>query len=354
MHVVIIGSGIGGLCLAQGLRSAGVAVTVCERDAAVDDRYQGYRIGLNQHGLQALADCLPPRLYELVESTCGDQIGARPVTDEQLRQTSDLGWVAGGTVADRRVLRHVLLTGLDADLRFGKQFTRYEELPDGTVRAEFADGTSTVADVLVGADGIGSAVRRQLLPHAVITDTGVRCLLGRTELTDRFARLVPGAGKVVIGPNATLMLGKMAFRRRPDQLAAQLPATADYLRWVLMVPSGQPTIDAAALTADWHPELRAVIAEQTTSSLISIRSAEPVPAWRPGPVTLLGDAIHAMSPSGGSGGNTALRDANLLRRKLIDSGRAGIGDYEAHMREYGFAAVAASLAALPTFVPQLT
>jgi 2-polyprenyl-6-methoxyphenol hydroxylase-like FAD-dependent oxidoreductase len=70
-----------------------------------------------------------------------------------------------------------------------------------------------------------------------------------------------------------------------------------------------------------------------------------VPAWPPSRVTVLGDAIHAMSPARGSGANTALQDAALLSRLLTTDGSdvvAAIGDYERQMREYGYAAVAAS------------
>jgi 2-polyprenyl-6-methoxyphenol hydroxylase-like FAD-dependent oxidoreductase len=65
-------------------------------------------------------------------------------------------------------------------------------------------------------------------------------------------------------------------------------------------------------------------------------------------VTLLGDAIHAMSPARGSGANTALRDAALLAKELAAAARGdksvvrAIADYEQEMVDYGFAAVRAS------------
>jgi 2-polyprenyl-6-methoxyphenol hydroxylase-like FAD-dependent oxidoreductase len=76
-----------------------------------------------------------------------------------------------------------------------------------------------------------------------------------------------------------------------------------------------------------------------------------VPAWPPSRVTVLGDAIHAMSPARGSGANTALQDAALLCRLTAPAVGdahsdgdlvAAIGEYEEQMREYGYAAVAAS------------
>jgi 2-polyprenyl-6-methoxyphenol hydroxylase-like FAD-dependent oxidoreductase len=80
-----------------------------------------------------------------------------------------------------------------------------------------------------------------------------------------------------------------------------------------------------------------------------LRSSEPVVAWPTTRVTLLGDAIHSMTPYRGIGANIALKDAALLCSKVAaaDSGQqpllAAIAEYESAMREYGFAAVAASL-----------
>jgi 2-polyprenyl-6-methoxyphenol hydroxylase-like FAD-dependent oxidoreductase len=54
-------------------------------------------------------------------------------------------------------------------------------LPSGAVRIGFADGTTATGDLLVGADGINSAVRRALTPSTTRTDTGVRCVIGRTR-----------------------------------------------------------------------------------------------------------------------------------------------------------------------------
>ncbi|MFG1961801.1 FAD-dependent oxidoreductase [Nonomuraea sp. NPDC049028] len=84
----------------------------------------------------------------------------------------------------------------------------------------------------------------------------------------------------------------------------------------------------------------------------AIRSSVPVPRWSPSAIILLGDAIHAMTPARGTGANTALRDAALLTRLLPAAARGEqpvlevIGEYEAQMTEYGFAAVRASLAEL--------
>jgi 2-polyprenyl-6-methoxyphenol hydroxylase-like FAD-dependent oxidoreductase len=104
------------------------------------------------------------------------------------------------------------------------------------------------------------------------------------------------------------------------------------------------------LIRTWHPDLRALhaLADAEETFAVRIRTSPPVPGWPPSRVTVLGDAIHAMSPARGSGANTALQDAALLCRTLSAAVTAdgnvvaAIGDYESQMRGYGYAAVAAS------------
>ncbi|MFD8997964.1 FAD-dependent oxidoreductase [Streptomyces abikoensis] len=372
MRVIVIGAGLGGLCLAQGLRRAGVDVTVHEKDQGITARFQGFRIGLAERGRAALRGCLPENLYSLAEATLGDMTGPARAVDPWLRPLHEQP-TEGATAADRHVLRHILLAGLDDALRFSQELTGYHVRSDGRVEARFADGTATTADLLVGADGVNSAVRARLAPAVRPHDTGVRFVIGRTPLTDRFAGLVPGFGTRVVAQDVSMLLGLMRFRRPPREAAAELapglslPGTADYLRWAMLLPPGQapePGREAAqqtvlARTEGWHPEVRAVIeaADPDNSTLLSIRVVRPGQRWPLGPVTLLGDAIHATSPSGGNGANTALRDADLLRSLLVDAhaGRRTLPDavdaYERRMLRYGAEAVEHSLAALGPFLP---
>jgi 2-polyprenyl-6-methoxyphenol hydroxylase-like FAD-dependent oxidoreductase len=125
--------------------------------------------------------------------------------------------------------------------RFGAKLDRYEVLPDGRVRAHFADGRTETADLLVAADGMCSTVRRQLLPDEHEVDLGIRGVIGRTMLADRFRGLVPGWSTMVVDDGFTLLLGKMAFRRAPREAAAalapevELPDTRNYVRWLTLL-----------------------------------------------------------------------------------------------------------------------
>ncbi|NUR91970.1 MAG: FAD-dependent monooxygenase [Nonomuraea sp.] len=314
MHISIIGGGIGGLCLAQGLRTSGIGVTVYESG----HREQGWRLTVKDEGLAALRECLPYELYERVTAS-----GLRPATrmvfmDHRLVPKFDkpLPPVFG---IGRSVLRELLLTGLD--VRFGKTCVGYA----GNT-AHFADGTSADADLIVGADGTDSAVRAQLLPDARIEQTGT-CTYGVTPfetldgvpdvLVDTFNRMIePGGASMAV---ATCRPG-------------------DYFTWTL---TGEPG-------PGWHPAPLRIMREATTVFTVRLRSALPVEPWDDPHVTLLGDAVHTMTPGRGDGANTALRDARLLALTLreVAAGRVPLGPakalYEEEMLRYGFAAVEAS------------
>jgi 2-polyprenyl-6-methoxyphenol hydroxylase-like FAD-dependent oxidoreductase len=382
LRVAVVGGGLGGLCLAQGLHRAGIDVTVYERDAAPDSRRQGYRLHLDARAGLALRDCLPPDLFELFTATCGLPGRGFTVVSENLRQLHAVRTDPAAdpyaaptlsTSADRRTLREVLAAGLDDRISHGSELTGYQADADG-VRLSFADGRSATADLLVGADGVHSAVRRQYLPHARVLDTGGRCVYGRTPLGEAARSVLPAplhdGFMAVVGGPVGMATGLVCFREPPERAAerlapgVRLTPTADYLMWALAADQrrfGDPRrlgeLDPAGLHAlalrtvrSWHPDLLRLVelADVAETFLIRIRTSEPVPAWQPTRVTLLGDAIHAMSPARGSGANTALRDAALLARRLVEAVAerrdpvAAVGAYEAEMREYGFAAVAAS------------
>lgn len=393
MRVIIVGAGLGGLCLAQGLKQSGVDVAVYERDAALTARSQGYRIHLDGRGAQALSECLPADLYELFTATTGQPSRQLTVVNKKLKilhtahfPGPDLADQAASPLAvntsvDRSVLRAILSCGLAEEVRFGREFVRYQQLDDGRVRAYFADGGEETGDVLVAADGVGSRIRSRYLPQARVLDTGDRTLYGKTPLTDAVRARIPepmtaGFTAVIGSRQLGMATGLVDFREPPDQAAARLLAedakisvdfgtAAPFAMWALsgkraafpasdeqmhaMTPAA---LHAAArdLVRDWHPDLRALIDAGSTEDLfyLDIRTSVPLERWRPTPVTLLGDAIHAMPPSRGSGANIALKDAGLLRACLGKAAHGSqpipeaIGAYEKEMVEYGFAAVQAS------------
>lgn len=379
LRVAVAGAGLGGLCLAQGLVRAGVDVRVYERDPALDVRRQGYRLHLDARAGLSLEKCLPPRLFRLFVATTGRPGSKVTVLSAQLRVLREMAGSPDrdpdnpatlSTSVDRGTLREILAAGLDDQIHYARELTGYEHDADG-VTLRFADGSTEFADVLVGADGVGSAVRRALLPSAPLVDTGSRVIYGKTPLDGAARRLVPPAlydgFTAIVGGHVGLATGLVEFRQSPADAAAaiapeiRLSPVGDYLMWGLSakhdrLPAPDPelaaadsaTLHAAACRAirTWHPDLRALLARAAVDQtfFIRVRSSERIPAWIPSRVTLLGDAIHAMSPARGSGANTALLDAANLCAALSSSSDVieAIGGYEEKMRDYGFAAVEAS------------
>ncbi|GAA2210292.1 FAD-dependent monooxygenase [Nonomuraea monospora] len=354
-HILIVGGGIAGLCLAQGLRQAGRTVTLYERDPSAAHRPQGYRISLKESGVRALRACVPAHLYELAAATA-----LRPATrmifmDERLRPkfAKDLP-PTGGFGVNRLTLREILAAGLD--VRFGMAFERYEPLPDG-VRAHFADGRSADGDLLVGAEGAGSRVRAQLLPGAVVDQLGW-ALYGRTwiipellaatppELVDSFNRVTaPDGTAISIATCRPLTPVTEAVARHAPGL--RLTDVPGYFSWTMAVEGPQPDTGLAAKTVrGWHDGVRRIVHEADPGSTFVLRthSARRVAPWDEPAVTLVGDAVHAMSPGRGEGANVGLRDAQVLTELLarglpVAQAKA---EYERRMLDYAFAAVEAS------------
>ncbi|MEU8148221.1 NAD(P)/FAD-dependent oxidoreductase [Nonomuraea sp. NPDC048901] len=377
-RVLVIGAGLGGLTLAHALVRAGLDVRVYEADDGSGERFQGYRIGLAEPGLTALRASLPQRLYELVEATSGGLTGPGLLFDEQLTVLSrDLeGPVEGSRAVDRQVLRRILLGDLGDRVTHGKRLTGVAERAGGTVTARFADGTEATGAVLVGADGGNSVVRRHLVPEVGLVDADLCGAMGRTTITDRFLRLVPGRGTMVKGPGITLMLGRMQFDREPSAAAAELvpglemPHRDSYVRWVLLVPPEHPAAtdpgsageDARELVLEllegWHPDLRDLVRSADMSAVGRSKIYDrPMPPWPVGRVTLLGDSAHLTLASGGNGANTAMQDAVRLSARLAEVHRgerdliSALGEYQDDLLERGNAAVRVGKEALKRFVP---
>jgi 2-polyprenyl-6-methoxyphenol hydroxylase-like FAD-dependent oxidoreductase len=378
MRVLVIGAGTGGLCLAHGLKQAGVDVTVFERDHESTSKLIGYRVGISPDGSRALAACLPPEVFAEFVRTCARPARAVNMRTERLKTLLITAFDPGDDPADseksvsRSAMRKALLTGLDDVVRFGMTYTRYERNDDGTVTAFFEDGTSATGDVLVAADGVNSRVRKQYLPHAGVFDTGITSIAGKVWLTPETERLVPPDGTEAV---SMVFAPRGAFTIIHHMVFDADDVERDYVMWGYAAsndkfPSGlenatQEQLKQAVLdmTPSWHEDLRELFrrADPATVFRIPIRTSEPLPAWEPTNITLLGDAIHTMTPGRGIGANTALRDAQGLCRKLIAVHRgqadlvAAIGSYEEAMREYGFEAVLESRkqmnAADPTHKP---
>ena len=378
--VLIIGAGLGGLCFAQGLKKRNIPFKLFEQDERHDFRTQGYRLRLGGEGIYALQDALSPELYTLFQNTCAESIqgGVRLKPD---------GTPLGGTgpspppgsansigpqTVDRSTFREVLLTGLEEYVFFGKTFDKYT-VGDGEITAIFTDGSKETGSLLVGADGVRSSVRKQYIPDFKGIDTGMRIVFGKTPLRPEFLAKFPKTYhhgmSLVTDPEdytrTTLLFEPIRFPHAEKVSKPQLPDP--YVYWVLVthhssIPSSsgsswqlnpkESAELARHLTKSWHPDLQLLfdMQDETQTSTRWMLSAPPdLAAWEPSPrVTLLGDSIHLMPPTGAIGANTTLRDAADLSRRLPASenlqslDRQIIEEYEVELRDLARTAISLS------------
>jgi 2-polyprenyl-6-methoxyphenol hydroxylase-like FAD-dependent oxidoreductase len=378
MHAMIIGAGTGGLALAHGLKRTGVGVSVYERDTTPSDDQGGYRVGISPAGSRALKACVPASVHELFVATCARPPRYFNMLTEHFSEVLCLEFegeaadaVNGEKNVIRKTLRRVLLTGLEDKVSFGKKFTSYAHNPDGSITVSFEDGSRAIGDLLIGADGAGSGVRKQRLPLARHEETGIVSIGGKLPLTRASRALLSdkmfnGMSMIMAPKGLGAIIHSLEFaqnRANPD-FAARWPDFVDTINddsigWGLwgarqnlpQLPSLAEAEDrlrlAQELTRDWNPHMRELIqmTDRATVHSINIRTSVPPSAWKSSNVTLLGDAIHTMTPGRGAGANTALRDAALLCRLLTAAHQNekplvdAIREYETEMLRYSTEAV---------------
>ncbi|KAI5459406.1 hypothetical protein BGZ63DRAFT_426680 [Mariannaea sp. PMI_226] len=378
--VLIVGAGLAGLALAQGLKHASPSIPfrIFERDSSPKFRAQGYRIRISPEGAAGLQKVLPTHLWEAFEATCapvpevlGSRLDARsgepvewpspsPASGGPMRQGPQLG-DGKSYNADRTVLRNILLGGLEDDVEFGKEFVDFTANSDGTVQVRFTDGSTADGGVLIGADGIRSGVRRQLLPQFTLLDSEGRAIFGKTLLTPEVRDNVPSKLEKEMcligeGPNIgiKLLCDSMKFTHPgfDESLKARFKVPEEYIYWVLVFrkdynPGDDSTLLRTTreearqlslqLTESWHQSIRALFEHQEVdaTSALSFNTCSVdtfVKQWESlespnsqdsgpvtltkGPITLLGDAAHPMTPVGGVGANTAFQEAADLFKAL--------------------------------------
>lgn len=386
--VLIIGGGVGGLALAHGCKKQGIPFHVFEKDRTEAYRAQGYRIRIGGPAVVALEYLLDEKTYSDFELSCADirladipefdaETGRldEPNVDEQLRAKLDGGPKAW--CVDRSTFRGVLIKHLgEADISYDRVFERYEETSDGVI-AHFADGSEVSGTLIVGAEGRGSNVRKQLVPQLEILETGVRCIYGKTPLSSELLNtLQPAAGERMSFVKdrshealAVMALEPISFPHRTTLKERGLSCPPDYLFWVLTgVPEalgfghGENTYlspeeseqRALQVSEHWHPGLRTIIEHQQKgeSSAFSITAVNGhLPVWETNQhVTVIGDAIHPMAPTG-SGAVMALNDAHILCRLIHEQrlSRSAVQKYEEQMRETAEKAIQTSWMVIKTF-----
>jgi 2-polyprenyl-6-methoxyphenol hydroxylase-like FAD-dependent oxidoreductase len=345
-QIAIMGAGPTGLMLAVLLQQRGAAVTVYERDAGPETRIWGGTLDLHRNsGQRALeAAGLLEQFYQLARPTA--ERTAAPdgtILDEEPVQEATAYW---RPEIDRPDLRRLLLSALaPGTVRWGHAFDSLDELPDGRLQLHFAGQPDQLADVLVGANGGRSKVRRYA-GGAEPVYSGTVYVQG--DLSDpaqhapAYAALVNGGNLMVHGGQHLLVSHTKADGTLEMGLTFRVPET-----WMAEhgIRGDKPDTVRQLLRdtlRDWAPVYQQACAATQEWRVMPMYFVPLVPDRHvPLPITLVGDAAHLMPPFAGIGVNIGLLDALHLAEALGNPVHPGpcaaIAAYERTMYAYAYA-----------------
>lgn len=308
MDVAIVGAGVGGLALANGLAADGHHVRVFERAPAL--RTDGAAVTIFSNGAAAAAGLDAPldglgAAIETLEFCAPDGRSMARADLRRLRRRTGFG-VA--TAPRAEILQRFAQTLPEGSVTFGCQIRTVAVTGDrATLTA--ADGMRHTADVVVGADGYRSSVRRATLGDGDAKPNGWVSWQGLTVALPELAH----------GSHARCVVG-------PAGLCGLMPAGGGLLQWWFDVPVGtsdRPVVDwLRHRFAAYTGPVRRLLDDLTDTDIHPYPHVlHRIPSrWGSGPTTLLGDAAHAFPPSQAQGANQAIEDAWLLRRALSTTG----------------------------------
>jgi len=347
--IIVAGAGIGGLAFAISLRqqwpssssSPKPKLHIYERDS-YENRVgrEGYTLSLRTDftsgGIQALDRM---GLYERVQDLCVAGSSTTTSGQEGARKSSmviwDSRWRAIVRVASLPVrvgdkelrhgrIRRNVLQGVLADaaieggdeIHWGTKIVDVTRAPDGKLSVSLSDGSESVCDVLVAADGARSAIRGKLRPDDTLDFAGVVCLGGtaRYESADEVPKpLDRDWGAVLGGKGVGLFMAPVDERSALWSLSWYAKEPRERVRHPMSHEQVEALLkEARSLAKTFPPRLDAMISATDPTTLMLFNAMDRPPlAHTPaehGPVVWIGDANHAVSPFAGNGANMALMD----------------------------------------------
>ena len=313
-RVAIIGGGIGGLTAANALSQAGIEVAVYE--AAAELREIGAGVALHANAMRVLRAIGVEDGVRKVAGRSEWAVTRNGKTGRVISRTSRKQQAAAfglqSATVHRADLLDVLADALPPGLvTLGKRCTRVE--PDGaTAVARFADGSEIEADVIIGADGIHSAVRTSLFGPDDPRFTGKICYRSVIPTAAVSGSSPSPDNGQWLGPHGTIVL----YPLRGEELINVVCHYDDdgyrHESWITEC-SREEVLERYA---GWHESLLRLFAAGNTWYKWALYDRDPIPRWTRGRVTLLGDAAHPMLPYLGQGACQALEDGAVLATAL--------------------------------------
>lgn len=325
LNIAIVGAGYGGAAAAKALSLLGADVNVYEQANRI--REVGAGIGLrpatmNRFRQWGIFDAIakvssPSEYFEILTATGG------PIMKET--------WPADGDQTHTHLIHRgdfieallgVLPEGM---VHLGHKLETVRDKGDGAVLT-FAGGRTVEADLVVGADGIKSVVRRQLFGDKGPVFSGEHAYRAVIPVDDAHGMVVDDNLRMYIGRGTKIYL--LPLRHR-GQVSFDITALCPDSTWTPRV-----TKDDLLATVEGFDERLVSITRDLDMETVNIRAVydiDPVDAWHSDSVVLVGDAAHSMLHHQGQGANSAIEDAGALADALreADSVQEGLALYQA-------------------------
>ncbi|GGM52946.1 salicylate hydroxylase [Longimycelium tulufanense] len=319
LRVAVVGAGIGGLTTAISLRRKGTDVVVYEQAAELTEIGAGIAVGANASRLLRRMDLLKeldgaavrPQQIQF-HRWCGGEV----FCSHEMADAYEKRFGAPFYTVHRADVQRVLLEaylGEGGRLEYGRKCARVTEDADG-VDLVFSDGSAERADVVIGADGVHSAVREAITGPDLPAFSGTSGYRGLVPV-ERLPRL-PELGFDPHHPKLWLFPG-------PGRHLISYPVSGGRLvNFLAVVPDPEWTLEswvargevseAVAAFEGWNEVVAILLGGVDTISRWALYDREPLSRWSTARMTLLGDAAHPMLPHQGQGANQAIEDAVVL------------------------------------------
>ena len=327
--IAIIGAGLGGAAAATTLQQAGFDVTVYEQAPAFTRLGAGIHMGPNvlkifrRMGIEKQLEALGSHPeYWFSRDEKGEYLSRIKVGGQE--------YGASYITVHRGDLHALQMSTLkEHTVQFNKHLASIEEVENG-VRLQFADGTETLADIVIGADGINSRVREHLLGAEAPDYSGWvahRALIKASALEKydlKFEDCVKWWSH-----DRHLMVYYTTAKRDEYYFVSGVPQAEWEGGSNAFIPcSKEAMFDAFK---GYHPTVQALIESAEDITKWPLRNRKPLPLWSKGRLVLLGDACHPMKPHMAQGAAMAIEDAAMLTRCLQET---GLGDYTTAFKLY--------------------
>ena len=331
MRVIVVGAGIGGLTAALSLLRRGIEVEVYEASATLGEIGAGFQIGAN--GARVLFELgLETAIRKSWSQIDGKVL--RLWNTGQAWKLFDLGPVSVERYgfpyfmmhrADLHgVLAEAVMALAPGAIRLGRRATS-ARVDDRSATVSFADGGTATGDVLVGADGVHSAIRSALFGDAAAAFTGFIAWRGLVPAARLPEHLVRPIGTNWIGPGRHVVHYPVRRGELLNFVAAVEGKPWIEESWTLPGSRQECTADFAG----WHQDIHTIIGEIDQPYKWALVGRAPMAHWSRGRATLLGDACHPTLPFLAQGAGMAIEDGFILGRCL-----EAYGDPQTALKHY--------------------